>query len=134
MSDSDNHLIVYLRAELDDEPREILQRTFEQYEVYVLHFVSIFASVDEYVAHRSAHLIGPGRLVDLFLIYEGEVSDYNEICFRVVFDPQSPFPERIEFVSAESGLERIALAGLVGNRTSGELLAQAEECPDEILR
>jgi len=132
--DFDHHLFVYLQKELDDGALEVIKRTFGQFRYYVYHYISMSASVEEYVAHRDAYGCTE-RVVQFFLIYEGKISDYDEICFRVVFDPQPPrCPERIEFVSAESGLKRIALAGLACNRTQEELLAQAQECDDEILR
>lgn len=129
---SGNHVFIYLRQNLDRNALGVIQRTFTRYEPGEIHYVQMDGTIEDYVNHRAAYN-GHGRLVCFFMVYEGQVSSQDETCFRVVFDPEFT-PERIQLVSTESGLERIAHAGIVENRTAEELLEQALECPDEILR
>ncbi|KAF9433531.1 hypothetical protein BGZ76_009321 [Entomortierella beljakovae] len=101
---------------------------------YDYHYIPMNGTIEDYVDRCAAH--NPHeRLVYFFLVYEGQVTPYGETCFRVVFDPQPELEfDRIQFVSTEEDLKRIALPGMVENRTSGELLDQAMEAGDGILR
>lgn len=129
---SGNHVFIYLKAEPSAGALEVLQRTFTLYKPSELHYVRMAGSIEEYAAHRAA-FDKEKRVVYFFLVYEGQITSLDETCWRVVFDPQFT-PERIQIVSTESGLSRIATAGVLENRTSEELLDQALEYPDEILR
>jgi hypothetical protein len=130
---SGNHLYIFLEKELDEVASAIIRRNFAVFP-YDYHYIPMNGTIEDYVDRRAAH--NPHeRLVYFFMVYEGQVTPYGETCFRVVFDPEPELElDRIQFVSTEEGLKQIALAGIVENRTSEEMLAQAMEAQDGILR
>ncbi|KAK3824309.1 MAG: hypothetical protein J3R72DRAFT_426580 [Linnemannia gamsii] len=107
-----NHLYIFLEKELDDAASGVIQRTFGIFP-YDYHYIRMNGTMEDYVNKRAAH-DERERLVYFFMIYEGQVSTFGELCFRVVFDPQST-PERIQFAATGHALKRIALAGVVEN-------------------
>ncbi|KAG0286454.1 hypothetical protein BGZ96_009439 [Linnemannia gamsii] len=129
---TNGNLVIYLRVDLDDEALDLLEHALGLINAHTVHYFSMFASIEDYTAHRKALDI-QGRLSNFFLVYEGQISDFNEICFRAVFDPQLS-TGRIELVVIENTLEEILLADVIGNRTTAEFLNRVEGVEGEILR
>lgn len=129
---SGHHLYIFLEKEPSPAVLGIIDKNFAIFP-YQIHYVRMKGTMEDYVNRRAAMHDKRERLVSPFMIFEGQISAYGEWCFRVVFDPEFT-PDRIQFVCSEQGLSRIALTGIVGNRTSEELLEQAMETSDGIFR